>query len=74
MEYIKSQKGKDQLVLQFYIYSLNRTNIEGSFWRCKNRSCRGRVKLTFNSLPEILQNIHAERVKKVERHIYFTQK
>jgi len=48
MEILKSNKGKDKLVYNGYIYRKNTTNITSQSWRCEEKSCKGSASTPVN--------------------------
>lgn len=43
MEFVKSVRGKDKLVLKSYLYTKERSIGEKEIWKCEDRNCKARV-------------------------------
>ena len=51
MEIIKSNKGKDKIIYNGYIYRKNTTNITTQSWRCEKKGCRCSASTAFPYAP-----------------------
>ena len=43
VEFVQSNRGKQQVLLDGYTYSQNRVNEEATYWRCTKRPCKGKI-------------------------------
>ena len=43
VEFLQSNRGKQQVLLDGYTYSQNRVNKEATYWRCTKRPCKGKI-------------------------------
>jgi hypothetical protein len=51
VSFTETSKGKSAVVYQGYIYQKIRENGEKSWWRCRDRSCKGKLRLESSQLP-----------------------
>lgn len=68
MEFIKNQKGKENLVFKNYIYNLHTKHKEHTIYRCQNRKCKARIKIYENKEPILIkEHTHEEDKEKILR-------
>jgi hypothetical protein len=64
--YIKSQRGANKLAFNGYLYYKESAKGSRVYWRCEDRSCRGRVVETEGCHQEIQDHFHPPDASKVQ--------
>lgn len=68
MQFSKSQKNKNILINDDFIYNFKKQNKESQLWTCRNRDCPGRLKLFCNSEIQITPHNHQANPEDVLKH------
>ncbi|KAG0439104.1 hypothetical protein DMUE_2662 [Dictyocoela muelleri] len=55
---IKSQRGKEKMIYDGYIYVFDRKNIHNLSWRCATHSCKGRISTDFDKIKVLKSKTH----------------
>jgi len=68
LELLKSQRGKDLLIHENFIYTLDHTKNSITRWRCQDRTCRGSVFFDDdNNLIRSVTHQHSHVPEKIEK-------
>ncbi|KAG0437874.1 hypothetical protein DMUE_3432 [Dictyocoela muelleri] len=69
MKIVKSQKGKDKIIHNDYIYNFDYKNLKYVTWRCVRRDCAGRLKtnLNMNEILKIENHWHEQEVTRITK-------
>lgn len=61
ISYIKSERGKDKLILKGYIYILEKQCLNKLIWKCENYQkikCKGRLHVSNDKVIKELEHYH----------------
>lgn len=69
ISYIKSERGKDKLILKGYIYVLEKQGFNKLIWKCENYQkikCKGRLHVCNDEIIKEFKHNHVPDCAKVE--------
>lgn len=70
IQIISTQRGKRKLLLDGYIYRLDRSNDRGiEQWRCSKKNCRGRIHLHNSNITLVSSHSHSAEPAQCEAAI-----
>ena len=64
--YIKSQRGKDKLIFDGYIYKQDRSRNEKTYWVCHLPDCKGRCIQKNDEITTTLEHNHSPDAAAIE--------
>ena len=78
MEFLKSQKGKQKLAFEGYMYICDRKTENKTYWKCESGLCRGRLITTHKdseveARPTKEHNQNNFRYEHLWNHDFYTQ-